>query len=49
MGACFRYLFINGAGSSGAFKLVDRSAHADNPRFQTESGTHFNPLPSHMV
>jgi hypothetical protein len=49
MGACFRYLFMEGTDFFGASELVDRSAHADNPRLERNSGTLLNFVQSHMV
>ena len=40
---------MNGTDHFDASELVDSSAHADNPRLQPESGTLFDPLPSHRV
>mgnify|MGYP007070986643 CR=1 FL=1 len=49
MGVWFRHCAINDPASRRAFNLVDRAAHADNPRLQPELNTRFAFMRSHKV
>ena len=48
-GTIRNFVFRNGPDHLDASESVGRSARADNPRLQPQSGTHLDLLPSHTV